>query len=203
MLYNKCMNIDEKSINEKMTKKHKTKYAKEAVEKAKIGSFREFIEQQGVLSLAIGLVLGSAATALVNSFMNNIVFPPLGFILGSAEGIRGLTINLGKTPEGKEAILHYGEFVNELINFLVIALVIYWVVKFVTNAMNKQEELAEKARVATAEKANDALIKAEKKKVAKRALKKEAKINKKGGKKEAVNSEVNVESLSIEDGRKK
>ena len=197
------MNIDDNTINEKMTKKQKSKYAKQAVEKAKVGSFREFIEQQGVLSLAIGLVLGTAATTLVNSLMNNVVFPPLGFILGSAEGLNGLSVNLGQTPEGKEAVLHYGVFLNDLINFLVMAVVIYWIVRIVTNAVRKQEELAELAKVATAEKANDALDKAEKKKVAKRALKKEAKINKKGEKKDAINKEVNVESLSIEDGRKK
>lgn len=203
MLYNKGMNIDDNTINEKMTKKQKTKYAKKAVEKAKVGSFREFIEQQGVLSLAIGLVLGTAATTLVNSLMNNVIFPPLGFILGSADGVKGLALNLGVTPEGKEAVLYYGAFLNDLLNFLVVALVIYWVVKIVTNAMQKQEELAEKARLTAAAKAASALVKAERKKIEKRALKKEAKINKKDAKKEAVNSEVNVESLSIEDGRKK
>ena len=197
------MNIDNNAINEKLTKKQKSKYAKEAVEKAKTSSFKEFIEQQGVLSLAIGLVLGTAATTLVNSLMNNVVFPPLGFILGSAEGLNGLSVNLGVTPDGKEAILHYGIFLNDLINFLVMAFVIYWIVRIVTNAVRKQEELAELARIATAEKASDALEKAEKKKVAKRALKKEAKINKRGEKQEAVNKEVNVESISIEDGRKK
>ena len=91
--------------------------------------FMTFIKEQNVVGLAIGLVLGTAAGALVNSLINNVIMPPLGFLLGSAEGIRGLTATLGTTPSGEVAVLRYGEFINDLINFLVLALVIYLVVK--------------------------------------------------------------------------
>ena len=79
--------------------------------------------------MAIGLVLGTAASGLVNSLINNIIMPPLGFLLGSADGIRGLELVMGKTPAGEVAILHYGQFINDLINFLVLAFVVYFVVK--------------------------------------------------------------------------
>ena len=91
--------------------------------------FMTFIKEQNVVGLAVGLVLGTAAGALVNSLINNVIMPPLGFLLGSAEGIKGLTAVLGTTPSGEVAVLRYGEFVNDLINFLVLALVIYLVVK--------------------------------------------------------------------------
>ncbi len=91
--------------------------------------FIAFIKEQNVVSLAIGLVLGTAASALVNSLINNVIMPPLGFLLGSAEGIRGLALTMGTTPSGEVAVLHYGEFINDLINFLVLALVVYVVVK--------------------------------------------------------------------------
>ena len=71
--------------------------------------FMTFIKEQNVVGLAVGLVLG--------------------LLLGSAEGIKGLTAVLGTTPTGEVAVLRYGEFVNDLINFLVLALVIYIVVK--------------------------------------------------------------------------
>ena len=87
------------------------------------------IMEQHVVSLAIGLVLGTAASGLVNSLINNIIMPPLGFLLGSADGIRGLELVMGKTPAGDTAVLRYGQFINDLINFLVLALVVYFVVK--------------------------------------------------------------------------
>ena len=91
--------------------------------------FIAFIKEQNVVSLAIGLVLGTAASGLVNSLINNIIMPPLGFLLFSADVIRGLEFVLGVTPAGEVAILHYGQFINDLINFLVLAFVVYFVVK--------------------------------------------------------------------------
>lgn len=96
--------------------------------KTHVGSFMDFIRKQGVVGLAVGLVLGGAVTILVKSLIDNIVMPPLGFILGSADGLKGLSFHIGRTPDGKEAILQYGVFLNDLINFIVIAVVIYLVV---------------------------------------------------------------------------
>lgn len=96
--------------------------------KSHVLGFMEFIRTQGVVGLAVGLVLGGAVAVVVKSLINNIVMPPLGFILGSANGLNGLVLNLGKTADGKDAILHYGTFLNDMLNFIVIALVIYIVV---------------------------------------------------------------------------
>jgi len=120
---------------EKMSKEAAAAKSKElasaGINKFKGGAsgFMTFIKEQNVVGLAVGLVLGTAAGALVNSLINNVIMPPLGFLLGSAEGIEGLTAVLGTTPTGEVAVLRYGEFVNDLINFLVLALVIYIVVK--------------------------------------------------------------------------
>jgi len=96
---------------------------------AHASGFMTFIREQGVMGLAVGLVLGGAVTVVVKSLIDNVVMPPLGLVLGSAEGLKGLSVSLGKTTSGKEAILHYGIFLNDVINFLVIALVVYLVVK--------------------------------------------------------------------------
>jgi large conductance mechanosensitive channel len=93
-----------------------------------VNGFVGFIRTQGVVGLAVGLVIGGAVSVLVKSLIDNIVMPPLGFILGSADGLKGLVWNLGKTPTGSDTVLHYGVFLNDLINFLVIALTIYLVV---------------------------------------------------------------------------
>ena len=91
--------------------------------------FMTFIKEQNVVGLAVGLVLGTAAGGLVNSLIDNIIMPPLGFLLGSADGLKGLELNMGVTPSGEVAILHYGVFINDLINFLVLALCVYLVIK--------------------------------------------------------------------------
>ncbi len=96
--------------------------------KAYTNGFLTFVREQGVVGLAVGLVLGSAVTVLVKSLIDNVVMPPLGFILGSSDGLKGLSVNMGRTMGGKDAILHYGVFLNDFINFIVIALVVYTVV---------------------------------------------------------------------------
>lgn len=120
------------SEDKKSSVKEKSKnLAKAGAAKFKGGAsgFMTFIKEQNVVGLAVGLVLGTAASGLINSLINNVIMPPLGFLLGSADGIKGLTINMGVTPTGEEAVLYYGAFINDLVNFLVLALVIYIVVK--------------------------------------------------------------------------
>lgn len=108
-----------------------TELGKLGAEKLKGGAsgFMKFIREQNVVGLAVGLVLGTAAGSLVNSLIDNVIMPPLGFLLGSADGLKGLELNMGVTPAGEEAILHYGVFINDLINFLVLALCVYLVIK--------------------------------------------------------------------------
>ena len=105
--------------------------AKAGASKLKGGAsgFMKFIREQNVVGLAVGLVLGTAASGLVNSLINNVIMPPLGFLLGSADGLRGLELNMGTTPAGEVAVLRYGEFANDLINFVVLALCVYLVIK--------------------------------------------------------------------------
>jgi large conductance mechanosensitive channel len=93
-----------------------------------VSGFVDFIRTQGVVGLAVGLVIGGAITLLVKSLIDNIVMPPIGLMLGSSEGLRDLTVNLGRTANGKDAIVHYGVFTSDFINFLVIALVVYLIV---------------------------------------------------------------------------
>jgi large conductance mechanosensitive channel len=93
-----------------------------------LGGFMEFVRTQGVVGLAVGLVLGGAVTVLVKSLIDNVIMPPLGFILGSAEGLKGLHFTMGKTAAGQDATLYYGTFLNDLINFAVIAVVVYLIV---------------------------------------------------------------------------
>jgi large conductance mechanosensitive channel protein len=80
------------------------------------------------VSLGLPLVWYWVVSVLVKSLIDNVIMPPIGLLLGSAEGIKGLSWTVGRTADGKDAILHYGIFLNDTINFIVIALVIYLVI---------------------------------------------------------------------------
>jgi large conductance mechanosensitive channel len=93
-----------------------------------LNGFLGFIREQGVIGLAIGFVMGAAAATLVKSLIDNVLMPPLGILVGSANGLKGLSANLGRHG-GKEVVLNYGIFLNDLVNFLILALAVYVMVK--------------------------------------------------------------------------
>jgi large conductance mechanosensitive channel len=92
---------------------------------SQIKAFIEFIRTQGVVGLAVGLVLGGAVSVMVKSLVDNVVMPPLGLMLGSTEGLKGLSAVIGRTSDGSNVVLGYGIFLNDLFNFIVIAFVVY------------------------------------------------------------------------------
>ena len=91
----------------------------------KVKGFVDFLRTQGVMGLAVGIVLGGAVTVLARSLIDNIIMPPLGLLLGSAQGLKGLSVTIGTVADGGKAVLYYGSFINDFINFLLIALVVY------------------------------------------------------------------------------
>lgn len=94
-----------------------------------VKGFMNFIRSQGVMGLAVGLVLGTAVTVLVKSLIDNLLMPPIGLIAGSANGLKGLTVEIGTTANQQPVLLSYGAFLNDVINFVVIAFVVYAIVK--------------------------------------------------------------------------
>lgn len=97
-----------------------------------LSGFYDFIREQGVVSLAIGLAVGGAATLLIKSLLDNVIMPPIGLLLGSTDGLKGLAWTLGQVKkDGKsvDIIIHYGTFINDLLSFVIIAFVVYFVVR--------------------------------------------------------------------------
>jgi len=85
--------------------------------------FIEFIREQGVVGLAVGFILGGAVSKVVSSLVSDIINPVLGMILGAAGNLDESYLPIGN------AKLMWGSFVNTTIDFLVIALVVYFGVK--------------------------------------------------------------------------
>jgi len=108
--------------------------------------FKEFAMRGNVLDMAIGIILGIAFGAIVNSLVNNILMPPIGLLLGKVD-FANLFINLsGKhyasLAEAKAAgaaVMSYGVFINTIINFIIVALVLFLIVRQVTKIRRKPE----------------------------------------------------------------
>ena len=85
--------------------------------------FMNFIREQGVVGLAVGFILGGAVSGLVSSLVNDIINPILGLLLGFAGNLESASIKIAS------AKIMWGSFVAVLIDFMVIALVVYFGVK--------------------------------------------------------------------------
>lgn len=105
-----------------------------------IAEFREFISRGSVVDLAVGVIVGSAFTAIVNSLVGDLVMPLIGWLLGDMDLSKYrlvLSPAVGDTPEN--AIL-YGSFIQSVISFLLIALVVFLMVKAINALRRKGEE---------------------------------------------------------------
>lgn len=104
--------------------------------------FKEFIARGNVMDMAVGIIIGGAFTAIVNSLVNDILMPLISLLTGGMD-FSGLSIVLGSGEDA--AVLSYGAFISAVINFLLIALVIFWLIKGINKLSNirKKEEKAE------------------------------------------------------------
>ena len=98
-----------------------------------IAEFKAFIARGNVLDMAVGIIIGSAFTAIVTSLVNNIIMPIVGVIIG------GIDFSGLKVPVGSAAI-NYGVFIQAIINFLLIALTVFIIIKALSKAKRKQAE---------------------------------------------------------------
>ena len=117
--------------------------------------FKKFIMRGNVLDMAVGIIIGAAFGKIITSFVNDILMPPLGLILGNAD-FSNLFINLSSTPvntlaEAKAAglpVIAYGAFLNVVVDFLIVAFAIFVMVKQVNKLMpTKKEEPAKEPRL--------------------------------------------------------
>ncbi len=125
-------------MSEKKVVRKAVKHTSASILKEQLEGFKQFILSQGLIGMAIGLILGTASGALVKSLIDNVIMPPIGLILGSAEGLKGLRLAIGRTVNGELTFVNYGIFLNDLINFAVIAVVVYFVIVFLTKFFGEE-----------------------------------------------------------------
>jgi large conductance mechanosensitive channel len=94
--------------------------------------FRDFINRGNVIDLAVAVIIGGAFGAIVTSLVNDILMPIIGVITGGIN-FAGLAITVG------EAAIGYGNFIQAIVNFLIVAFCIFLLVRSINNMMKKPE----------------------------------------------------------------
>ena len=109
-----------------------------------IQEFKKFIMRGNVIDLAVGIIIGGAFSSIVKSLVNDIIMPPVGMLVGSVD-FTDLFINLSGVEYGSlaaaqeagAATINIGLFINAVINFLIVALAVFMLIR----AVNELEEL--------------------------------------------------------------
>jgi large conductance mechanosensitive channel len=112
--------------------------------------FKEFAMRGNVVDLAVGIIIGVAFGAIVNSLVNDVIMPPIGVLMGDVD-FSDLFINLSgqEYPSLAAAraagapVIAYGAFINTVINFIIVALVIFLLVKGMNRLRQQQEQAPE------------------------------------------------------------
>jgi len=106
--------------------------------------FKEFISRGNVMDMAVGVVIGGAFTSIVTSLVNDIIMPVVGVIIGGID-FSGLSVKVGSATVG------YGSFIQAVIVFLLISLVVFIMVRSVNRMMNAKKEEAPEEPAAPSE----------------------------------------------------
>ena len=115
-----------------------------------VQEFKEFAVKGNAVDMAVGIIIGAAFNSVVQSIVNDIAMPPLGYIIG---GVDFTDIKLTLAPErvteaGKtlpEVAIYFGRFINTVINFLVVAFTVFIVIKFMNRLVRRRERVEEAA----------------------------------------------------------
>ena len=107
--------------------------------------FKAFINKGNVLGLAVGVIIGGAFSTITNSLTNDVIMPLVSIFLGGVD-FSTMSIQLpspfGGDPEAPN-MLNYGNFISAVINFIILALVVFCIVKAVNSAMEKAKKKEE------------------------------------------------------------
>jgi large conductance mechanosensitive channel len=110
--------------------------------------FKEFIMRGNVLEFAVAVIMAGAFGAVVTSFTNDIIMPPIGMALGGVEFsdlkyvLQEASMNADGTVAAEEVAIRWGQWIKYIIDFIIIAFILFLVVKGYNNVVKKKEEPA-------------------------------------------------------------
>ena len=105
-----------------------------------MSEFKSFAMRGNVIDMAVGIVIGGAFGKIVSSFVNDVLMPPIGILVGGVD-FKDLAIVLKEASGDVAAVtLNYGSFIQTVLDFIIIAFAIFMVVKAMNNLKKKEEE---------------------------------------------------------------
>ena len=108
-----------------------------------MSEFKSFAMRGNVIDMAVGIVIGGAFGKIVSSFVNDVLMPPIGMMMGGVD-FSDLAVVLQEASGDVAAVtLNYGSFVQTVVDFLIIAFAIFMVIKAMNNMKKKEEEAPE------------------------------------------------------------
>lgn len=107
-----------------------------------INEFKEFISKGNVLDMAVGVIIGGAFSKIVSSLVNDVMMPIIGIIIGGHD-FSNLSIKVGN------AKIMYGSFLQNVVDFLIVAFCLFIVIKIINRFKKKQEKIENKESIKT------------------------------------------------------
>ncbi len=112
-----------------------------------LGELKEFILRGNVMDMAVGIIIGLAFGKIITSLVNDVIMPPIGFLLGNMD-FSNLFVNLSGEPYSSlEAattagapLIKYGVFINTVIDFIIVAVVIFFIIRMVNNLQRRAKK---------------------------------------------------------------
>ncbi len=110
-----------------------------------IQDFKDFAFKGNLVDMAVGIVIGTASAAIVKSFIDNIISPLIGALLKIPD-LSKLQMHLGQSEAGEDIFLNYGTFIQNVLDFLILAFAVFVAIKVMARFMRKAEEEAAEAK---------------------------------------------------------
>ena len=123
-----------------------------------LDEFKAFAMRGNVVDMAVGIIIGGAFGKIVSSLVNDIIMPPIGKLMGGVnfsdkfinlDASKGPFVSLAQAKEAGATVIAYGQFINVVIDFLIVALAIFAMIKLM-NSLKKKEAVAPAAPPAPA-----------------------------------------------------
>ena len=103
-----------------------------------IKEFKEFAVKGDAVDMAVGIVIGASFGKIVSSMVNDVIMPPIGLLLGGVDFKNLKAVLKAATVDAPAVTLNYGQFINNVIDFLIVAFAIFLVVKGINHLKKKQ-----------------------------------------------------------------
>jgi len=102
--------------------------------------FKNFVMKGNILDLAVAVIMGTAFNKIVSSLVNDVIMPPIGVVLGGVD-FKDLKLSIFSQADGTAAVtINYGMFIQTIIDFMIIAFVVFMVIRTYNRIQKKKEE---------------------------------------------------------------